>query len=77
MELEGLILAVSPNSITIMDASTGEQTAAINEDTVIRKGKDKLTVDDLRAGDRVHVRARVEDDESLTAEEIKLQNPGS
>lgn len=77
MELEGLILAISPDAITVMDASTGEQTAAINEDTVIRKGKDQLTVDDLKAGDRVHVKAKVEDDESLTAEEIKLQNPGS
>jgi len=76
MELEGLILEITPDSITVMDASTGEQTAAITEDTVIRKGKDKLTVDDLKAGDRVHVKAKVEDDDSLTAEEIKLQNPG-
>jgi len=75
MELEGKILEITPESITVMDASTGEQTAAITEDTVIRKGKDKLTVEDLKAGDRVHVKAKVEDDDSLTAEEIKLQNP--
>lgn len=76
MELEGTILAIAPDSITVMDASTGEQTAAITDETVIRKGKDNLTVDDLKAGDRVHVKARVEDDESLTAMEIKLQNSG-
>lgn len=75
MELEGLILEISPDAIKVMDASTGEQTSAINEDTVIRKGNTNLTVEDLKAGDRVHVRARIEDDESLTAEEIKLQNP--
>lgn len=75
-ELEGVILEIAPDSITVMDASTGEQTAAITDETVIRKGKDKLTVNDLKAGDRVHVKARVEDDESLTAMEIKLQNSG-
>lgn len=77
MELEGLILEITPDSITVMDESTGEQTAAITDETVIRKGKDQLTVDDLAPGDRVHVKARVEDDESLTAIEIKLQNSGS
>jgi hypothetical protein len=76
MELEGTIVAIAPDSITVMDASTGEQTAAITDETVIRKGKDRLTVDDLTVGDRVHVKARVEDDESLTALEIKLQNSG-
>lgn len=75
-ELEGLILAVSSDSITVNDASSGEQTAAITADTVIRKGNTSLTTDDLKPGDRVHVRAKVEDDDSLTAEEIKLQNPG-
>ncbi len=75
-ELEGPITDVSSSAITVMDASTGEQTAAITDDTVIRKGKDRLTVDDLKPGDRVHVKARVEDDESLTALEIKLQNQG-
>lgn len=74
MELEGTILEIVPDSITVMDASTGVQTAAITDETVIRKGKDILTVDDLKVGDRVHVKARVEDDESLTAMEIKLQN---
>ena len=76
MELEGLILAISTESITVMDSSTGEQTAAITEETRIRKGKNEMTTNDLKPGDRVHVKARVEDDETLTAMEIKLQNPG-
>lgn len=74
-ELEGLILEISADFITVMDASSGEQTAAITEETVIRKGNTVLTVDDLKVGDRVHVKAKIEDDDSLTAEEIKLQNP--
>jgi hypothetical protein len=73
-ELEGKVLAIDPASITVDDASTGEQTAAIDADTVIRKGGTKLTTADIKVGDRVHVRAKIEDDDSLTALEIMLQS---
>jgi len=73
-ELEGLVTAISATSITLIDASTGEQTAAINGDTVIRKGGTTLTAADIKVGDRVHVKAKVEADTSLTALEIMLQN---
>lgn len=76
-ELEGLILEVSSDSITVNDASTGPRTAAITDDTVIRKGKDQLSASDLKVGDQVHVKAKIEDDDSLTAEEIMLQRPGA
>lgn len=74
-ELEGPVIAIDAASITVMDASTGEQTAAITADTVIRKGKTSLTVEDIKPGDRVHVKAKIEGDGSLTALEIMLQNP--
>lgn len=73
-ELEGKVLAIDPASITVMDASTGEQTAAITADTVIRKGGTTLTTADIKIGDRVHVKAKIEDDDSLTALEIMVQN---
>jgi hypothetical protein len=74
-ELEGIVIAIDASSITVSDASTGEQTAAITGDTVIRMGGTPLTVTDIDPGDRVHVKARIEDDGSLTAFEIMLQNP--
>lgn len=77
MEIEGLITAVSSDSITVNDASThGDVTAAITADTVIRKGNTRLLPSDLKVGDRVHVRAEKNDDDTFTALEIKLQNPG-
>ena len=77
-EIEGLITEISGNSITVNDASThGPVTAAITSTTVIRKGNQTLTTADLKIGDRVHVKASVNTDSSLTAFEIKLQNPGS
>ncbi|MFA6956626.1 MAG: DUF5666 domain-containing protein [Thermoanaerobaculia bacterium] len=73
-ELEGPVVAISAASITVTDASTGEQTAVINGDTVIRKGGTTLTTADIKVGDRVHVKAKVEADNSLTALEIMVQN---
>lgn len=73
-ELEGLITAISATSITVNDASSGPQTAAIAPTTVIRKGNTALTPADLKVGDRVHVKASVGADGTLTAFEIMLQN---
>jgi hypothetical protein len=73
-ELEGLITEISATSITVNDASSGPQTAAITPTTVIRKGNKTLTSADLKVGDRVHVKASVGTDGTLTAFEIMLQN---
>jgi hypothetical protein len=51
--------------------------AAITPSTVIRKGDQTLTWDKLNEGDRVHVKASVNADSSLTATEIMLQNPAN
>ena len=76
-ELEGLITGISATSISVNDASSGPQTAAITPTTVIRKGNTTLTPADLKVGDRVHVKASVGTDGTLTAFEIMLQNPGT
>ena len=77
-EIEGLVTAISPTSITVNDASTGGPvTAAIVPSTVIRKGNQTLTADNLKIGDRVHVKASVNADSTLTAFEIMLQQSGN
>jgi hypothetical protein len=77
-EIEGLIVEVSSSSITVNDARTGGPVkATINSSTVIRKGNQSLTAADLKAGDRVHVKAEVMADGSFRAFEIMLQNSGT
>ena len=76
-EIEGLITAISSKSITVNNASTGEPvTATIDSSTVIRKGNQALTADNLKIGDRVHVKASINADSTLTAFEIMLQQSG-
>ncbi len=76
-EIEGLITAISSRSITVNDASThGPVTAAITSSTVIRKGNQTMSAGDLKVGDRVHVKASVNSDSSLTAFEIMFQEGG-
>ena len=76
-EIEGTITAVSTSSITVNDASThGNVKVAITSSTVIRKGNLMINATDLKIGDRVHVKASIGSDGSLTATEILFQQSG-
>lgn len=75
-EIEGLISAITPTSITVNDARTKQDvTAEVTLQTIIRHGNQMLTTANLNTGDRVHVRAAFVDN-VLVALEIKLQNAG-
>lgn len=74
VELEGLIVTVSATEITVNAAGKGPTTAIIDDGTVIRFGNKKLTPEDLKQGDRVHVKAE-RDGEDLVARTIMLQRP--
>jgi len=73
VEIEGIVAAVSPTSITVLN-NRGSQTAAIVATTVIRHGHRTLTAADIKPGDRVHVKAQRAADGTLVATEIKVQN---
>jgi len=74
-EYEGLIRSIDAGQLVMFTSHKEEVTIAIDELTIIRKGNQVLTVADLEADDRIHVKAIMKDD-VLTALEIKLQNPG-
>ena len=65
MQYEGLVEEVSATTIKVNGV-----TLTVNDDTIVRKGKATLTVDDIKVNDRVHVKATGE----KVAYEIKLQN---
>jgi len=74
MQFEGIVKSISATEIVVTSSHKEDVTLTINGDTVIRKGNQALQTTDLKAGDRVHVKAKVTGDSKL-ALEIMLQNP--
>jgi hypothetical protein len=74
MQFEGIVKSISATEIVVTSSHKEDVTLTIDDHTVIRKGNQTLQATDLKAGDRVHVKAKVTDDSKL-ALEIKLQNP--
>jgi hypothetical protein len=73
-EIEGIVKEVSADKIVVTDSrSKLDLDSAIDENTVIRKGNQDLTIEDIAVGDRVHVKAKHVDG-ARVAVEIKLQN---
>lgn len=70
VELEGLITAISGTSITV-----NGQVVVVPVGAVIRHGSRAVAFSELRIGDRVHVKARMQGT-VLEASEVKLQNSG-
>ncbi|HVR43285.1 MAG TPA: DUF5666 domain-containing protein [Thermoanaerobaculia bacterium] len=74
LQLQGKIVAVSDESITVDAAGKGETTAAFDENTVIRKGNEWLEPADLAVDDKVHVMAQPDDGDGLVARLVILQD---
>jgi Domain of unknown function (DUF5666) len=78
IEIEGLAQNVTFDASNAMNGSldvNGYHVISRAAETTIRKGNRSLTLADLEAGDRVHVRGVFEGGDVL-AHEIKLQNEG-
>lgn len=73
VQLEGLVVDVTADSITVDAAGKGEVTALIDGATLVRDGQEMLTPEDVLLGSRVHVKADVLGSD-LLAREIRLQN---
>jgi len=75
IEIEGLIKTAAPGSLVITTSHKDEVTVVLTDTTVIRHGQTAIAAADLKAGDRVHVKAMVKGDVK-TAIEVIVQNQG-
>jgi Domain of unknown function (DUF5666) len=75
-ELEGVIRTASATSLVIFTSKKVEVTVALTPETVIRKGQTPVAAADLKAGMRVHVKAKQEG-ESYSAASVIVQNDGT
>lgn len=75
-EYEGVVRSASATELVIFDSHKEEVTFAINAATVIRKGNTPVAPEDLKADDRVHVKASTEADGTRTALLVIVQKQG-
>jgi len=73
-QYEGTVVSASATELVIKDSHRNEVAFAITADTIIRKGNATVAAADLRAGQRVHVKATVAADGAATAVQVILQN---
>jgi hypothetical protein len=73
LEVEGTIVSVSADTLVVASSHKTDVEMKLTSDTKIRKGSTPLTAADLKAGDRVHVKASVAG-EVKTALEVILRN---
>jgi len=73
-EFEGLVKSASATQLVITDSHRGDVTFVLDANTVVRKGDVTVSPADLVAGDRVHVRATKQADNSYLASLVLVQN---
>jgi Domain of unknown function (DUF5666) len=78
-EIEGIVQSVdaSGGTLTVVDERLGTVTVETNDSTLIRFGGMVLTLSDVAAGMRVHVKASPNADGTYLATEIIVQGNGS
>lgn len=74
-QFEGVIRSAAAGSLVVFTSKKEEVTIALTPQTVIRKGNATLTIGDLFADARVHVKA-LQSATGYTALEVKLQDGG-
>ena len=72
VEIEGVIASAAAGSLVITTSHGEDLTVKLTDTTVIRHGQTAIAAAELKAGDRVHVKALVKDDVK-TATEVIVQ----
>lgn len=73
-EIEGLIQAIDATRLTVLDQRLGAVVVKVTATTVIAHGDTLIALSDLKVGQRVHVKALLQADNSYSATEIQLQD---
>lgn len=73
VEIDGVIVSIAGSTLTIRTEDGHEVVVTIGSGTAIRRGNQVLSISDLKAGDKVEIRAERNPDGSLQALEIKVE----
>lgn len=73
-EYQGTIVSASATELVVFTSKKVEVTFVLNADTVIRKGNTPVAAEELRPGQRVHVKGLAAGNGPVTAVQVVLQN---
>ncbi|HTO89371.1 MAG TPA: DUF5666 domain-containing protein [Thermoanaerobaculia bacterium] len=73
-EIEGLVSANDGSTLTVLDQRLGAVIVHTDGNTVVRTDSTTIPLSQIAVGNRVHVKAVLQDDQSYLATEILLQN---
>ncbi|MDD3486948.1 MAG: DUF5666 domain-containing protein [Candidatus Moranbacteria bacterium] len=70
--IAGTIVSVADNKIVLKDPDGQENSVTVNEKTLIKRGQDTISVNDLKNDDRIVVMGRPGDDGTVNADLIRV-----
>ena len=68
----GEIISVADNKIVLKDRDGQENTISVDDKTLIKRGPDTISVNDLKNGDRIIILGRPGDDGTVKADLIRI-----
>ncbi len=73
--LVGLVISISDNTVVIKDNDEKENTVSVTDETLIKRGRDTITVNDLKQDDRIVVLGKPDNESgTINADLIRVMN---
>lgn len=70
--IAGEIISIADSKIVIKDPDSQENTVSVSDETLIKRGKDTISINDLKNGDRIVVMGRPGDDGTVSADLVRV-----
>ncbi len=70
--IAGEIISVADGKIVIKDPDSQENTISVSDETLIKRGKNTISINDLKNGDRIVVMGRPGDDGTVQADLVRV-----
>lgn len=70
--IAGEIMSIADNNLTIKDRDNRENSVSVSENTLIKRGRDDIKINDLKTGDKIVVMGKPGDNGTINADLIRV-----
>jgi hypothetical protein len=70
--IAGSVISISNNTIVIKDRNGQENTISVNDKTLIKRGQDTISINDLKSDERIVVMGQPDDNGTVNADLIRV-----